>query len=153
MTIFALYGARIYVRRVMRLPQRTHNRLLHLIGDIPKVDRSCIIRFVKFYCKLCISNNFVLKCLSKRCMYQSLSNMGKNVSYVELYAKGFLKLVDSYSCTHVTNFVKHCIYIDNDVDVARAATCHELLCIRDGAANAPIDFDQCDELLYELCTS
>ena len=49
--------------------------------------------------------------------------------------------------------VKQCIHIDNDDDVAKATTCHELLCIRDGIANAPVNFDQCNELLNELCTS
>ena len=68
------------VRRILRVPQCTHNRLLHHIACIPKVDMSCTERVIRFYLSMLYSDVFLLKCMSKRCKYQSLSNMGKNVA-------------------------------------------------------------------------
>ena len=40
------------VRRILRVPQRTHNRLLPLIAEIPSIDISCYSRIVKCYLSL-----------------------------------------------------------------------------------------------------
>ena len=140
------------VRRILRVPQRTHNRLLPLIAEIPCIDISCYSRIVKFYLSLLESDNYLLRCLAKRCAQQSFSNMGKNVSYIHCKT-GFLKYIDTHSCTSIIHLVKDILQCATPEDKVLASVCHELLSVRDGVSDAPLTITQANELLSCLTTS
>ena len=36
---------------------------------------------------MCNSENIILKCVAKRCMFQSTSNMGKDINIINRYIK------------------------------------------------------------------
>jgi hypothetical protein len=68
------------VRRIYKLPWRTHNFLLPFIINKPPVNIDVEIRVCKFFTSMLQSPNILLCNLAKRCLYQTVSNMGKNVS-------------------------------------------------------------------------
>ena len=70
------------MRRICNLPARTHNVLLPCITDIDCLDFVCIKRIAKFFYSLYHSKNDIVHAMAKRCISQSVSNMGKNVSFI-----------------------------------------------------------------------
>ena len=71
------------IRRLLHVPGRAHNWLLPLISGISTFDQVCYKRVVKFYHSLLHSDNVIVQCIAKRCMSQSVSNMGRNVTFFE----------------------------------------------------------------------
>ena len=69
------------IRRILRLPRRTHNVLFPVIFGKYDFDVAVITRIMKFYMSLLASSNNLISNLAIRCQYQSLSNTGKNVSF------------------------------------------------------------------------
>lgn len=126
------------IRRVLHVPARTHNRLLSPISGIPSLDYVCISRMSKFYRSLLTSNNLLVHNLAKRCSLQSLSNMGKNVNYLERN-----KMYMSYK------YANKCL---TDVDVVHAEVCKEIINVRDGLYNGPLSGSEYCMLLEQVCT-
>ena len=44
------------------------------------------VELLNFICQ-CNSENIILKCVARRCMFQSTSNMGKNINIIDRYVK------------------------------------------------------------------
>ena len=98
------------------------------------------------------SENILLKCLAKRCMYQSHSNMGKNVSFIDNLTC-FLKHVgQDVSREDIVSGVKRALSCNQDCeqDSVKADICYELLGVRDGILSAPLDRVEALEQLSQL---
>ena len=70
------------VRRICRLPNRTHSYILPYLLDAVPLELSLRKRTMRFYNSLLSSKSRIVAYLSELCRTQCTSNMGKNVSYV-----------------------------------------------------------------------
>ena len=135
------------IRRIFRLPSRCHNVLLPCILGRPNLEVEMYNRICKFYYSLLNSSNILIKNEATRCLYQSTSNMGINVSY--MYNKFNIDFVQDNS-----NYIEcmcRCNSTKNSI-IECALTCTELINIRDNNMMCPLTSGQCDELLQILCT-
>jgi hypothetical protein len=146
------------VRRVLKLPRRAHNRLLpHLLCQSDLF--TCILkRVTKFYVKLYFSEFSLVRFLSHSCMFQSISNMGKNVSLLDTQcnlSKVIHTIKDDNSLNTVINDVLNDVQtnIINNDDMYIIDICRELIDMRDGCNFGILDKFECIDLLYELTTS
>lgn len=109
------------VRRILKLPYRTHSRYLsHIMQQMPlNVTIAC--RIVKFFLNAVSSKNVLVQNCAKRCLYHSSSNMAKNIRYID-------KLCNFVQKLDVTN-----ICADEIVDHVRSQMCcsHGNLCDND----------------------
>jgi hypothetical protein len=141
------------VRRIFKLPRRSHNLLLPYILDRPSFDLDIHSRVCKFYTSLLESPNLLVQNLAIRCQQQSISNMGKNVSL--FYVKYKIDIND-YMMSNVS-YLKQCIYntVANDHNDELKATgelCNELVNIRDGLMFSPLTYNECKDLIDQICT-
>ena len=139
------------IRRVFHLPSRTHNVIVNLItGNLP-VNISVECRITKLYKRLLSSHNNLLSYTANVCLYQSYSNMGKNVSYFQNnYVNGDLHSIHC-ECTKV--LYEQWLSSQTDNDVNTAAICQELLECRDNHQNFVLNQQECNELLHYICTT
>jgi hypothetical protein len=133
------------VKRILRLPFRTHNALLPSIFGTNDLDTIVFIRILKFYQSLLESPNPLLRDLGSRCQNQCMSNMGNNISVLctkyELDINSVLDIPMIFNATVP------------DETKATADACAELINIRDGRSDSIITYDECKELLHYLCIS
>ena len=61
------------MKRILRLPFKTHNLLLPCILGKLNFDTAILIRIVKFYISMLHSSNDIVKCLAHRCQQQTVS--------------------------------------------------------------------------------
>lgn len=144
------------VKRVLRIPQNTHSKLLYLLSNTIPVTDIFAKRIAKFYISLFTSNNVLVQYMAKRCILQSCSNMGRNVSLLEKDYSLF-----SYLCADKTLSLKkfnafkkwHNVTITND-QIYEYDMCWELINARDAISELK-DFtpSDCIEMLTFLCTS
>ena len=95
------------VRRVLKISRRTHNRLIAHITKSSSIEYKIYARIVKFFVSLLQSNNKLVSSVANRCRYQSFSNMGKNIIFLENKFK-FTKQLENGLHSVVTH-VKRCI--------------------------------------------
>ena len=141
------------VRRILRVSPRTHCNFLPGLINRPPIECSLLTRLIKFYCTLLCGNNNVTNELAKRCLYQTWSNMGKNVSYLVKHGAN----MDFTGCENVLK-MKEVVY-NHNVHVivkpleADIELCKELLDVRDGVASMnSLTSSECIELLEYICT-
>ena len=133
----------------MRIPNRSHCRLLPLISNCSSIEYSLENRLMKLVCSLLNSNSHLVKCLANRCRFQSISSMGANMSYI-------------VNNVHTTVVRDQCvfkgIFIDKDdvseIEEANAALCVELMDIRDGLKYIDgLSLQECRDIITYICTS
>ena len=136
------------VRRIYKLPNRTHNILLPFILERPDCDIDIHCRVLKFYLSLLNSPNNIVQVLANRCHYQSISNMGKNVSL--FFVRYGLNYADFTFCD-VSQLKIHVDNVNSEI-VENIIVIKELINIRDGICLSPLSTSECGELLNLLCT-
>ena len=142
------------MRRICRLPYRTHNRLIpHFLHSAP-IDILMTKRIMKFYMSLIHSENVCIKALARRCMYQSTSNMGSNIIHISRQLGKTVSLfnvttsVNVVGSTIVENWEKKC----NNKEKCVSNVCIELMDIRDGLMHSELTINEACDLLSLLCT-
>ena len=133
------------VKRILRLPFRTHNVLLPCILGKPDFDTAILIRIVKFYISMLYSSNDIVKCLAHRCQQQTVSNMGKNISLC--YHKYGMTEFSVDSLSQLLNIT----CTDNNIEYT-AALCNELIILRDRQLDSILIYQEYNDILNYLCT-
>ena len=142
------------LKRVMRLPQRTHTSLLYCICNSLPIDLLLCKRMLKFYLSLYFSSNDIIQRIAKRCITQSISNMGRNVAWFHSrfafmdYLSSSLELSSVKGLRAIDN-----LYTVNESIYVTASVCTEMIDIRDDVSNHAL-FSKMDSLsvLNTLCT-
>ena len=139
------------LRCILQLHYRTHNRLLPLISGISTMKNICYSRILKFFFTMCEFDNILLYSLVKRCLQQSVSNMGKNINMTDkcinsnthcfylLYSDAMDKLVN-------------CNEVYYEKDIIHADICKDLINMRDDVCDGPLSYNDCKMLLEHICT-
>ena len=70
------------IRIIARVPFRSHNFIVYLLANCVPPQVSVKLRILKFMRSMLHSESKILCYVSRRCFSQSLSNMGKNMSYL-----------------------------------------------------------------------
>ena len=111
----------------------------------------CYSRILKFFFNLCESDNILVYILVKRCLQQSVSNMGKNINMIDkcinsnthcfylLYSDAMDKLVN-------------CNEVFDEKDIIHADICKDLINMRDDVCEGPLSFNDWKMLLEHICT-
>ena len=141
------------IRKVLSVPGRTYNNLLPLISGIQSLNEIVFCRITKFYLSMCNSENIILKCVARRCLFQSTSNMGKNINIIDRYVKLNNSLYNLSLTVILGELRKNLTQVLNDDKLMfNAEICKELINIRDGLCISPLSFSECQELLEVICT-
>ena len=102
---------------------------------------------------MCNSENIILKCVARRCTFQSTSNMGKNINIIDRYVKLNNSLYNLSLTVILGELHKNLTQVLNDDKLMfNAEICKELINIRDGLCISPLSFSECQELLEVICT-
>ena len=115
------------IRRLLGLPYRTHNNLLHLIcNDIP-VDGQLHLRFLNFFVNNLKSDNTCVKLCALLCLRGSRSEASKSLYFItNLFSMDKYNIVDS-------SFTNTIIDVNSPIsaDMMSAAAINDVLCMRD----------------------
>ena len=149
------------VRRIFKLPSRAHIWPLPCLLGLPYLYKCVLKRISKFYIKLYYSENELVRFLAHACMSQSLSNMGKNVSLLDIQgnlSKVIHMVEDDKTMNTVLNIVINSMYNNgndtvNDDEMYIIDVCLELIDMRDGLSIGNLNRHECIELLKDLTTN
>ena len=121
------------IRRMYKLPARTHCDLLPLVTNLQDLHNCAIKRVLKFYINLCKSCNPLVKYIATRCTTQCLSNMGKNVylfsKFCNIYDIVNANIEKVASKMYLYMKPKSVLFTNNNIYVADANTCTKLVLI------------------------
>ena len=136
------------MRRILRVPVRTHCRLLPLQGKCSSIEVSIQNRIRRFVCSMLNGSNVIIKCLANRCRYHCVSPMGSNMSCISLQCV----MNGDDACIFKARQVNHDFV--NNSDEADSATCCELIDTRDGLSSIEcLTRSECIEIINLLCTN
>ena len=146
------------VKRVLRVPLRTHSRLLPYILKYKPLNVTIACRIVKFYVNALSSENTLVKQAAQRCLYQCTSNMGNNIKYIDRMCNFTHKLnVNKMYVQKIYQFVKSKLsYSDysrlSECDINYIDVVKECIDLRDGLSQSILTAEQYCQLLECLCT-
>ena len=149
------------IRRIYKIPSRTHNRLLPYIFSKPMLNVLIAKRIVNFLIKLLESEICLVKSLATRCCLQSYSNMGRNVNYINNRCNILAMRTRNAHISQVLNTVTEIFeYYENEnanvIDECTGYTCTELINLRDGLSICDsaqvITATEYSQLIEYLCT-
>ena len=132
------------VRRLLRLPYKTHRRFLpQLIGGPTALD-SIYSRFVKMTNKMKTSDNQRISFLTKLCLQDQRSIMGSNIHVISIH----LNVSDNIVLQKYTVLKRL-----NDDDCDMTSVILELIDFRNGACKIDgFTLDECDFMMNFICT-
>ena len=134
------------IRRLLGLPYRTHNNLLHLIcNDIP-VDGQLHLRFLNFFVNNLKSDNTCVKLCALLCLRGSRSAASNSLNFItNLYSMDKYNTVDLF-------FTNTIIDVNSPIsaDMMSARAINDVLCIRD-QKNTNFTSDELNQLLSFFC--
>ena len=98
------------------------------------------------------SNNKLVSSVANRYRYQSFSNMGKNIIFLENKFKFTKQLENGLDSvvTHVKRCIRNLRY--DQEDITAGTTCSELILVRDGHYQNLLTRSECIDLIEMLCT-
>ena len=138
------------LRRLFRLSPRTHSIFIPLIMCKPDLKTQLLGRFSKFFLKCYHNTNVVVNFCSKMSL-SSTSIVNSNITLLRSCTNMSLSdIVNSTSLAHTL----YSSWFDQ-VDIAlkeRAELIVELMHIRDGILNSPLERSEIDIMLVDLCT-
>ena len=128
---------------------------------LPDQYKCVLKRIGKFYIRLYFSENEFVRFLAHACMSHCLSNLGKNVSLLDIQgnlSKVVHMVEDDKTMNTVLNIVINSMYnngIDtvNDDEMYIIDVCLELIDMRDGLSIGNLNRHEYIELLKELKTN
>ena len=141
------------IRKVWRLPYRSHCHLPHLICNDMDIEVQLHKRFLKFLHKAYHSGNVVTETLSKLVLQGSRSSVGNSVNYI-LHKYDILK--SEFSAYSVPDLLSR---VDSKVRqiplemCALANAIRELCEVRDGNWQSNLTQKECRDLADLLCVA
>jgi hypothetical protein len=137
------------VRRILRIPRHSHNKLIPLLSELTPVEVLVKRRIIKFVTSMLLNDNILIKTVAQRCLYQSYSVMGDNISH--LLSDGTV----NSSSIYVSGNNKLLYFKDEYAECEQAVinSIKEMLDMRDGIMyNDILNVNECTELINYLCT-
>ena len=133
---------RVALRRVLRLPTRTHGFLLPLVANVLPPDVWLAKRYLSFYDKGCKSGNSLVKYVFNVMARGKHSVLGMNVRLVK---HKYRNISQNDPC------------IDNcddsaEENIALACQVLELISMRDSVDTSILSVEQCNFILEDICT-
>ena len=147
------------VRRIYRIPHRTHNWPVYLLANHanslpPHVSTE--IRIHKFMYTIINSESKMLQYVGKQCFNQSLSNMGNNLSFLSL--KDDMQDMLRYKSkdrffNEVTSTIRSKWYniFTNEQNLIHNV-CYELIECRCNISETILSYQECCDLIAAFCT-
>ena len=71
------------LKRIYKIPIRTHNKLLSIIYEKRSLNACLAKRIIKFYYQMINSDNCIVRTVARLCRHQHISNMGRNLTYID----------------------------------------------------------------------
>ena len=140
------------IRRIWKIPYRTHNALVHLINKCNSIVNILEKRCIKFLWNLLNSENVFFSRICKYSMFNTDSTIGENLKYfIYLYDL----LYDDWFRDLNRIYVKvdgHVHSITNYDDVCIANAIRELCEARDSGLTQFVDDNQISGMINMLCT-
>ena len=139
------------VRRICRLPPRTHNVLLPNLVNSVSLDISLEKRMYNFFMSMLRSENTIVQSIAKRGLYQSYSIMGQNITKLRLKYENKYDLFNGSSEELFTNVYKEW-FIQLAYETTVSGILKELIDARDKLTciNVLWESDICS-LLLDIC--
>ena len=140
------------IKRILRISNQTHTRFFYHISQCVNIELMAKVKIVKFFLSCVHSDNCLIRNISKRCMYQTFSNMGRNISHINMEFDYILHRQAE------SNYVLSCVKknvaekLQTDFHDKYIAECQELINVRDGLGTCPLNRKECTELIEYLCT-
>ena len=136
------------IRYILRLPYRTHNRLLPLICERRAIDVCIMNRISKFCAKLMLSKNTLVKTCANFMRHSSGSPISNSVSTI--CSKFSVERERLFDCCNIFDSFDDAISNSDDRMVAFVIS--ELLDCRDGTQILPnYTLPDIDEMIQALC--
>jgi hypothetical protein len=140
------------MRRVWRIPPRTHCDLLPHIAECTPPEVFLLQRFVGFYCSGLHSNNDVVSSLFNNSLFYP-TRLGNNVRYI----------LDKYDCNFMdigvmsVSYIKKCIVQKwgssiSESNIQKGRQIRELIEQRDNIYGWLLNKEQCSNIISILCT-
>lgn len=139
------------IRYILQIPNTTHSRFLHLICNDRPIKEVLYSRLIRFIHSLITSENHVNNICVKLALSGSNSAVGNNITVVSEYFDINRYILPDLTCAPN-------IALQGNEDHCISSLINELLHIRHMFLFMPHDFfilnlDQCNFMIYSLCTS
>ena len=134
------------IRRLLGLPYRTHNNLLHLICNNIPVDGQLHLRFLNFFVNNLKSDNTCVKLCALLCLRGSRSAASNSLNFItNLYSIDKYNIVDLF-------FTNTIIDVNSPIsaDMMSAGAINDVLCMRD-QKNTNFTSDELNQVLFFFC--
>ena len=138
------------IRKVFRLPYRTHCDLLPVIAECSHIETQLLCRLVKFVNGAISSHNVQLNLLMNIAINGSLSHMSDNINHMLSKAKITRHMVTSYNINNLLDIVNKNVNIPSENSVKIGAFVRTVVFDRDYASFLSIE--ELDSILNIICT-
>ena len=140
------------IRRLWKIPYRTHNALVYLINECNSISIILEKRCVKFLWNLLNSDNVLFRRICRYSIHNSNTTMGENIrnftyKYNILYDDWFNNLNNIYIKINA-----HIHSMSNNDDVCTAGAIRELCEARDSGLPQFVNSNQLSSMIDLLCT-
>ena len=137
------------LRRLLRLPQRTHSSFIPLLLQKPDLNAQLLMRFSNFVYKCTQSTNYVVRLCSKLC-FSSTTAVNSNLCLIR-----YLVNCSNFYFTLPRNVSKNLFeyWLDScsEIDMGHVSFLIELLRIRDGILTSPLSHNELSQLIEAVC--
>jgi hypothetical protein len=140
------------LRKLLQIPLRTHNALLHYICEDIPVDFQIFRRFIKFFRSLFINNNVYSRMCGLLALHGSMSATCNSLNFVCYKLKMDKYCLNSYNVNHIIHQSLACNSF-NEMVHRKVVLINELLSIRDDLGNYEFDKVELDYMIEYMCTS
>jgi hypothetical protein len=141
------------IRRVWKIPRRTHTRLLPHIIQAPPLPVILKQRFVNFFYGGIESTNELVRFMFRNALCNN-TRMGNNLNLIlnslSLCPCNAYKYSPDMLCKHVFYKWMTCV---NEEDVRVATQIQEVIAMRDSHYKSILNGSECKLLIYDLCTN
>jgi hypothetical protein len=134
---------RVAIRRVWRIPWQTHCDMLPHLADVMDPELWLSKRCIKFIEMAMKSDNSTVKTIANMGIYSSYSIMGGNFKHLrDKYGMNANKVNKQWneSCFNNEFVIRTCMQVK------------ELIYLRDRCMNGFLNRNECNDIIYELCT-
>ena len=138
------------IRKVFRLPYRTHCDLLPVIAECSHIETQLLCRLVKFVNGAISSHNVQLNLLMNIAINGSLSHMSDNINHMLSKAKITRHMVKSYNINNLLDIVNKNVNIPSENSVKIGAFVRTVVFDRDYASFLSIE--ELNSILNIICT-
>ena len=144
----------IGIRKLFRLPYRTHTKFLEPISNMPHVSFSLKLRFIKFVQKLVKSSNSLIKNLLMFTITNHTSPTGLTISKI-LSEYNLCHISSLYLCLpsiHLQIIANHKMLTMDDTALSVVSVIKDIINCNEGTHECVLEKDEINFLLNDLCT-